>query len=192
MTHPFEDFDDFITEEETLFSKKKKKVDGKKKGNRNELNLTKILNKRFGNGFSRSVGSGNRWSQVACLSKNATEVFSGDLVVPQGFRFVIESKGGYDNIDLSCIFCHGNNELNNFLEQASKDSKRCGRRPMLCWKKTRRPWLAFLLTEDLLNSEFKYSLKYGKWTGVSLDSLLQLDDTFFFEELKYEEKKEDN
>lgn len=181
MTHPFEDLDDFITEEESLFKTKKKKVDGKKKGNRNELNLTKILNKRFGEGFSRSIGSGNRWSQVSNLSKNAREVFSGDLVVPEGFKFAIESKGGYDNIDLSSIFCHGNNELNNFLEQAYKDGQRCERKPMLCWKKTRRPWLAFVLAEDLGDLTFKYALKYNKWIAVSLERLLELDDEFFFQ-----------
>jgi len=180
MTHPFEDFDDFVNDDNLLSDKKKKKVDGKKKGNRNELNLTKILNKRFGEGFSRSIGSGNRWSQVHSMSKNAREIFSGDLVVPEGFKFVIESKGGYDNIDLSSIFSHGSSELNNFLEQAFKDSKRCDKKPMLCWKKTRRPWLAFLLEEELQNLNFKYALKYNKWIAVSLERLLELDDEFFF------------
>lgn len=192
MSHPFEDFDDFVNDDSLLSEKKKKKVDGKKKGNRNELNLTKLLNKRFGEGFSRSVGSGNRWSQVNALSKNAREVFSGDLVVPEGFKFVIESKGGYDNIDLSSIFCHGNSELNNFLEQASKDSKRCDRRPMLCWKKTRKPWLAFVLTEDLESKQFKYSLKYSKWTAVSLERLLELDDEFFFKRKDDDQEEKSN
>ena len=40
---------------------KKRKANGKKKGDRCELQLVKVLTKRFGEGFSRSVGSGNRW-----------------------------------------------------------------------------------------------------------------------------------
>lgn len=183
--HEFEEFDDFdFVKDEILNNNqktKKKKVDGKKKGNRVELDLTKLLNARFDSGFSRSVGSGNRWGQVNNLPKHAKEVFSGDLIVPQGFKFVIESKGGYDSIDMSSVFVRGNSELDNFLDQVTKDSHRSGRKPMLCWKKTRKPWLAFLLTNDLADKEFKFKLQYGKWTAVALEHLLKLDDDFFLE-----------
>jgi hypothetical protein len=185
MTYEFEDSEDFVSDDDFLNpKKKKKKVDGKKKGNRTELDLTKVLNKRFGTGFSRSVGSGNRWSQVNNLPKHARDVFSGDLIVPAGFLFAIESKGGYDAIDMSSIFIRGNSELDKFLEQASSDAKRCDRKPMLCWKKTRKPWLAFLLTKDLEGYEFKYKLIYGKWTAVALEYLLELEDKFFLKEIQ--------
>ena len=85
MSCEFEDADDFVLDD--LFKKKNKKVDGKKKGNRTELDLTKLLNNRFKTGFSRSVGSGNRWSQTNHLPKHAQDIFSGDLVVPSGFKF---------------------------------------------------------------------------------------------------------
>jgi hypothetical protein len=62
-----------------------------------------------------------------------------------------------------------------------KDSKRCGRIPMLCWKKTRKPWLAFLPTRELSGKGFKYKMQYGKWTVVALEHLLKLEDGFFFE-----------
>ena len=179
MQHDFEDFEDF--EIEDLNDKKKKKVDGKKKGNRTELELVKIFNARFGNGFSRAVGSGNRWGQVNYLPKHAQDVFSGDLVVPKDFAFVIECKGGYDSIDMSSIFVHGNSELDNFLNQVTDDSKRCGRKPLLCWKKTRKPWLAFVHSEELKGLDFKYKMLYGKWAGVALEHLLKLDDDFFIE-----------
>jgi hypothetical protein len=52
---------------------------------------------------------------------------------------------------------------------------------MLCWKKTRKPWLAFLLTTDIEGYEFKYSMKYKEWTVVSLDQLLKLEDQFFLD-----------
>jgi hypothetical protein len=180
MQYDFENMDDFVTDD-ILSKKKTKKVDGKKKGNRTELDLTKVLNARFGDGFSRSVGSGNRWGQVDHLPKHAREVFSGDLIVPKGFKFVIESKGGYDGIDMSSIFVRGNSELDGFLDQVTKDSKRCQRKPLLCWKKTRKPWLAFVHTKDLAGHSFKYKLQYGKWTCVALEHLLKLDDSFFLE-----------
>ena len=177
--HEFEELDDFVTDDEIIY-KKSKKVNGKKKGNRIELELTKLLNKRFGTGFSRSVGSGNRWGQVNYLPKHAQDVFSGDLIVPKGFKFVLESKGGYDGIDLNSIFIRGSSELDSFLEQVSKDAERCDRKPMLCWKKKRKPWLAVILTKDLPR-DFKYQLKYGKWTILSLEELLKSDDDFFLD-----------
>jgi hypothetical protein len=182
MSYDFENLDDFVDVEEEIINKKgkKKKVDGKKKGNRTELDLTKVLNSRFGgSGFSRSIGSGNRWGQVNYLPKHAKDVFSGDLVVPENFKFVIESKGGYDGIDMSSIFVHGNSELDKFLDQVTKDSKRCNRKPMLCWKKTRKPWLVFIHSKELVGKSFKYKFIYGKWTGVSLELLLKLNDDFF-------------
>jgi hypothetical protein len=181
MQHEFEDFDDFVQDDDIINKKRQKKVDGKKKGNRTELDLAKVLNARFGDGFSRSVGSGNRWGQVNHLPKHAREVFSGDLIVPKGFKFVIESKGGYDGIDLNLIFVRGNSELDGFLDQVTKDSKRCGRKPMLCWKKTRKPWLAFVHSKELSGHSFKYRLQYGKWAVVALEQLLKLDDSFFLE-----------
>jgi len=157
---------------------KKKKVDGKKKGNRVELELTKILTARFNKPFSRTVSSGARWFQAE-LSQNAREIFSGDLVVPEGFKFVIECKGGYDDIDMSSVFVKGNSELDKFLNQVTDDSVRCGRKPMLCWKKNRKPWLVFLLTEDMPDKIFEYILNYRQWSVVSLDKLLEIENSFF-------------
>lgn len=158
---------------------KKAKVNGKKKGSRVELELAKLLTAHFGEPFSRSIGSGNRWGQKVQLTEQAKQVFTGDLVVPENFKFTIESKGGYDAIDLNSVFVSGNSELQEFMNQAMDDSKRCGRKPMLCWKRTRKPWLVFLLTKDLAGQDFEYSIKYGQWTGVALEHLLKLDRSFF-------------
>jgi len=176
MSHEFEDFDDFVNED--VLKPRKKKVNGKKKGNRTELELTKILNKRFGTGFSRSIGSGSRWSQTNHLPKHAQEIFSGDLVVPLGFKFVLESKGGYEDIDINSIFVKGSRELDKFLDQVSRDAQRCDKKPMLCWKKNRKPWLTAILTVDV-PKKFKYELRYEKWSIVSLEELLTVDDSFF-------------
>lgn len=178
MTYEFEDFDDFVTDDDIL-SKKPKRINGKKKGNRTELELTKILNKRFNTqDFSRSLGSGNRWGQVDHLPKHARDVFSGDLIVPKNFKFALESKGGYDGIDINSVFLRGNTELDGFLDQALKDAKRCDRKPMLCWKRKRKPWLVGVLTQDL-EGDFKYQLKYKKWSILALEEILKLSDEFF-------------
>ncbi len=139
----------------------------------------KIFNQRFGGGFSRSVGSGNRWGQVAHLPKHAQEVFSGDLIVPKGFKWAVESKGGYSKIDMNSVFVGGSKELDGFLNQVTKDAERCGRKPMLCWKRDRKPWLAFVPTKELIGHSFKYRLEYREWSAVALEELLKLSDGFF-------------
>jgi hypothetical protein len=177
--------DDFFTDDLLAEDKKRKrrKADGKKKGNRTELELVKVFNQRFGGGFSRSVGSGNRWGQVAHLPKHAQEVFSGDLIVPQGFRWAVESKGGYQDIDLNSVFVVGSRELDGFLAQVTKDAERCGRRPMLCWKRDRKPWLAFVPTKEVEGHSFNYRLIYREWSAVALEELLKLPDSFFVEDM---------
>lgn len=180
MTGLFDDENDFITDD--LVKPKparRRNADGKRKGNRTELGLVKLLTTRFGSGFSRSVGSGNRWGQVSYLPKHAQDVFSGDLIVPPGFKWVVESKGGYTGIDLNAVLVRGSRELDGFLEQVAKDAARCGRKPMVCWKRDRRPWLAVVPTAELAGHALPYCLQYREWTVADLETLLALPDDFF-------------
>lgn len=180
--------DDFDVDD--ILKKKPKKIKSGKKGKRVELELVKSLNARFAKiissnpdigTFSRSVGSGNRWGQNIQLSKVAANIYSGDIVCPEKFKFVLESKGGYNEIDLCSAFEGGQSELDAFLKQVSSDSERCNRKPLLFWKKDRKPRIAFLKSEDLGAVPFQYSMKYREWTAVSYDDLMSLDDCFFFE-----------
>lgn len=174
--------DDLDVEDILAEPKRKKGVNGGRKGKRSEREICKLFTKRFGEGFSRSVGSGNRWSQVAHLPKHARDTYSGDLVVPPKFKWCVENKGGYaKDIDLGAVFMHGNTKLDEFLEQAGNDSKRCSRKPILTWKQDRKPWLAFVHTQELKGHNFKYRLEYGKWSCVALECLLELSDEFFFD-----------
>ena len=173
-----EDF--FVDDVLSDMKNKKKKVDGKRKGNRTERNVVKVLNDRFGTGFSRSIGSGNRWSQTSHLPKHAQDVFSGDLVCPQNFSFCIESKGGYDDIDVHGFFNEGNSQIDEFIKQAELDSERCGRKPLLIWKKNRKPYLAFIKESDLPHKKFNYYMNYKNYIIVNLEELMKLEDGFFF------------
>ena len=53
---------------------------------------------------------------------------------------------------------------------------------MLCWKRDRKPWLAFVPTQELAGRDFKFSLRYGGWSAVALEELLKLPDQFFLEQ----------
>lgn len=174
---------------EDIFQDRPKKIKSGKKGKRVELELIKSLNERFktiladrpeAGKFSRSVGSGNRWGQRVHLSKAASDTYSGDIVCPEGFLFVLESKGGYNDIDLCTLFSGGQAELDGFLKQVSDDSARCGRKPLLLWKKDRKPRIAFIRTSDLGNREFPCMIRYGSWTALSYENLMSIEDEFFF------------
>lgn len=174
---------------EDIFKKSPKKIKSGRKGKRVELDLIKSLNARFkdtldsrpaAGRFSRSVGSGNRWGQRVHLSKAASDTYSGDIVCPEGFLFVLESKGGYNDIDLCTLFSGGQAELDGFLKQVTDDSARCGRKPLLLWKKDRKPRIAFLKASDLGDRSFPCMMRYGEWAAISYDNLVSLDDPFFF------------
>jgi hypothetical protein len=175
---------------ENIFNEKPKKIKSGKKGKRVELELVKSLNARFASvlsknpewgKFSRSVGSGNRWGQQVHLSRTATNIYSGDIVCPDRFRFVLESKGGYNDIDLCSAFVGGSSELDEFLRQVNDDSARCGRKPMLLWKKDRKPRLAFLKEDDApVGLKYEYEMKYRDWRVVPYDDLILQSDDFFF------------
>jgi hypothetical protein len=185
--------DDFFVEDLFENNSKKKKINSGIKGKDQERQLAKIFNERFKEilaknpkfgMFSRSVGSGNRYSQ-AVLSEVAKQVYSGDLTCPEVFLFVVESKKGYNEIDLNTAFTGECGDLDEFLKQVSEDASRVGKRPLLIWKKDRKPAIAFfrmLSSEIMPNLTYCFAkLKYKDWTAVSLDDLLSMPDNFWFE-----------
>lgn len=171
---------------ENILEKKevKKKVNGKDKGNRTELGLCKLLTQHFGQDFTRSVGSGNRWSQ-ANLPEYAKQVFSGDICVPEGFSWVIESKGGYENeVDLNNVTEGKISMLDTFIAQCCKDAEYCGRKPIVCWKRNRKPWIVVIEQKwfpmEFWEKNFPYRVCYGDWYMISLEKLLQCTDKDFW------------
>lgn len=168
--------DDFFCDDLSTILPTKRVKNSNRKGKRGERELVDILNRRFpGALFSRVVGSGNRWSQVQ-LSEQAKLVLTGDLCCPPGFRFSIEAKFGYDDIDLFACLRSGNRGLDEFLKQAEDDAGRLGRNPLLCWKRPRLHWVCFLKEEMTASISFHYR----GWQAVSIDHLLGLPDSFFF------------
>jgi Holliday junction resolvase len=172
------DDNDLLIENILDRKKPKKKKDSKAKGDRTELNLCKLLTEHFGVEFSRSSGSGNRWSQVQHLPEHAKKTLTGDVCVPEGFSWVIESKGGYeDDIDLnSVLYGNGISRLDEFIEQSNRDAGYCGRKPIICWKRNRKPWLAMIKLEDLSPYEeanFPYRIHYREWIILPLEEFLK-------------------
>lgn len=186
-----QDEDDFEIEDIIQNLNKKKKIKSGKKGKSAERDIVKDLNERFKSyfeqhpeigSFSRSLGSGNRFGQKVILSQAAKETFTGDLSVPTGFKFTIESKKGYNDIDLIDCFkqCKG---LDNFLKQAQSDANRIKKHPMLIWRKDRKEKIAFIKKEITDERPKDCYIVYREWIGVNLKWLLELNDEFFFEKI---------
>jgi hypothetical protein len=178
------DFDDVIaqSEKKEKAKKKKKKANSKDKGRRFENNLCKVLKNRFGFEFTRTIGSGNRWGQVSFLPHHAQQTFSGDLVCPENFKFVIECKGGYNDIDIHGAFEKGIASLDKWIKQAEDEGERCGRTPIICWKKDYKPWLSLI---ELSNFDepyklFDYHFKYRNYIMFPLLEILKFEDNFFY------------
>jgi len=171
--------DDFFLDD--FFKEKKKKINSKKKGNRVELQLTKILTDRFNQPFSRSVGSGNRWGQVTNMPTHAKETLTGDICPPAAFSWVIECKGGYEDlIDLNGVLDGGCATLDDFIEQSERDAVQSGRLPIIIWKRSRKPWLSMVKQENLPQNDYPYLLKYRNWYILPLQSLLEQPDSYWF------------
>lgn len=184
-----EDFDELVNDLdiEDIVSvpdnnKKKKKVDGRAKGNRTERNLCKRLSKHFNEEFSRALGSGSRWSQVNHLPEHAKKTLVGDICAPDNFKWVIECKGGYESeVNLNNILDGKVPKLDEFIDQVQRDSDYCGRKPIILWKRSRKPWIAFLKTKDIIKEkQFTNRLYYGDWVGVSLNELLDATPRSFW------------
>jgi hypothetical protein len=192
--------DDYIVDNLDDNDPKKKKIKSGRKGKRGELLIVKRLNARFSEllsennwgCFSRSVGSGNRWGQNVVLSNTASSVYSGDLTCPENFKFVVESKNGYNKVDL--VKGKAIKTFQSFLKQVTDDASRCGRKPVLVWKKDRQKAMAFFRSQELeeyfgsdfLKDLFSTCLYYNDWVGVPLDETLDssskgfLTDDFWF------------
>ena len=156
-----------------------KRINSKRKGNAAELELAKILTKRFDVPFARvGVSSGARPKQVK-LDNKATETFTGDLIVPSGFRFSVESKSVNKDVDLldqSAL-------LDKFLKQAADDAVSIGKIPLLCWKRHRKGWIVVLPERYVFSKSIvftNYYSVYREWVVCYLDALLEIDQPNFW------------
>ena len=187
-----EDLSDFMMDDD-LGDDKKKKIKSSSKGKRVEREVVDLLNNRFKDilsknpdwgKFSRTIGSGNRFGQKVVLPKYANNLFAGDLITPgTKFNFSIESKGGYNDIDLCTAFDGKCVELDKFIKQAEADSVRANKKPLVLWKKDRKKRLAILELEILKGSaDVSNMMKYkAKWAILSFDDLLMFPDDFWFD-----------
>jgi len=166
--------------------KKPKRKNSRAKGHTFERDVAKLLNDRFNTTeFSRTPGSG---AFATTHSLPAHLKIYGDLITPYKFRYCIECKKGYNNINLYSLY-NNSTEVWDFLRQTVKDSEKCGKIPMLIMKQDRKPILAFIPTDEAeTNLKIKgityMSISYetDKWNIYQFGDLLGLNDSVWLGE----------
>jgi hypothetical protein len=156
-------------------------INGKKKGNRGELEFVHLLDERFGKGrFKRVPNSGaitgglNR-EKVKNLDEAAIETLSGDIICPTKFKFSIEHKF-YKDSNFFDLFNEKSN-LQSWFSQAEGDANFSKKEPMLVVKYNGKKRIAFVKVK--LGS---YVFETNGWYCTWLSELLLLEDSFFFNE----------
>jgi Holliday junction resolvase len=132
---------------------KPKRKNSRTKGNTFERQVAKKLNNRFKTTeFSRSPGSG-AFATTHKLPEHLK--IYGDLITPQKFKYCIECKKGYNNLNLYSLYNYSS-EFWKFIEQCEKDSKKCNKIPMVIFKQDRQPTLVIIPQEVTVPEPIKY------------------------------------
>jgi len=159
---------------------KGKRKNSRTKGNTFERQIAKLLNDRFQTTeFSRSPGSG-----AFATTHNLPDHLKiyGDLITPQKFKYCIECKKGYNNLNLYSLYNY-RSEFWKFIEQCEKDSKKCNKIPMVIFKQDRQPTLAIIPQEVTVTESIKYiDIHKNKTYRVYLfEELIKCWDSMWFD-----------
>lgn len=156
------------------------KIQSKKKGNRVELELAKIFEKRFGKGkFKRTpmsgayTGGSNR-ELSENLSMEAKITLASDIITPINFRFTLESKG-YESASFWDLF-NKSSDIHQWFEQASNDASFVEKEPMIVVKYNRKKRIAYIREKNK-----QYIFEHDGWYCYQLKDLLDMPNEWWYE-----------
>jgi hypothetical protein len=168
----------------------------KKKGNRGENQLVKILCEKFGDGeFKRTPSSGaytgglNR-AKSENLPWEAKITLASDVITPANFNFTIEHKF-YESIDFWHLFSD-KSKWNEWINQAEDDATFINKEPLVVIKYNRHERIVLIRSPYLLSELKRLEVDiniplfwkpanrgYG-YAVVWLSDLLELPREFWF------------
>lgn len=152
-----------------------KRVNSRTKGNSFERKICTILNKRFNTDyFNRSPGSG-AYATTKVLPKEYQ--IHGDLITPVNFRFSVECKKGYKNINIDSLL-NKKSELWKFIDQAINDSKKSNKLPLIVYQQDRRDIL--ILAQEGVFVKTKKRISFLGWEIHTLTDALSFEDSQWF------------
>jgi len=158
--------------------KKKKKLNSHKKGGNFVLKMSKVLNERFNTKeFCKTPTSG-----AYATTHQLPEYLKiyGDMITPQGFRFCLECKKGYNKESLHSLL-DPKSIVWEWIEQNERDAEKAGRDSLIIVQQDRQP-IIVILDRDLMENpeEIDGKIFFGKYVIFKLDELLSYRDDYFF------------
>lgn len=160
-------------------------MNSKTKGSSFEREICKLLSEHFKLPFVRnpnSFGSG-AWSSSHKTEGLDLENISGDIITPKGFKFNLECKKGYGNLNITSLMEGLKEPIKSFVFQCNKDCLRTDKLPLVIWKPDRAPILAITLAELIPKYE-PFRIYAEGYVILGLEALLQeTDHKFWFKEV---------
>jgi Holliday junction resolvase len=161
--------------------KKKKKVNSRTKGSTFERQIAKMLNEKFSTKeFSRTPGSG-AFATTHSLPDHLK--IYGDLITPQNFKFCIECKKGYNQVNHYSLLDYSS-KLWEFIDQCQKDSEKCGKIPMVIFKQDRQRTLVITDSNNISMNYYpsiEIKKEHRKYKIYYLEDLLKEGSWFWFD-----------
>jgi hypothetical protein len=169
-----------IMDVEKIVNTNRTRKNSKKKGSNYESRLCKQLNERFKTeNFSKTPGSG-AYATTHSLP-DYLKVY-GDVITPEGFRFIFDAKKGYNHIGMSdCL--DPKSDIRKMLDKVEIDATKAKKSFILVLCQDRRKPVA-ILSKSVLSPTTTHlaTFSFGPYIGILLSDLLSLDDSFFYEE----------
>jgi hypothetical protein len=165
---------------------KKKKVNGKQKGNAFERVVSNKLSDRFkektglDKSFRRSIDSGSFFgasNQKRMETHNLEKANFGDIICPSNFNYEVECKSYKTPPTWKAILEQDCKQLDDWIDQATQDSKNSGKKMMLIMKFNNVPEM--VLFEELPEG-LSSIINYKQYSIVTLTKVLLLPDEIFF------------
>ena len=144
----------------------KKRINSKKKGNTAERAIVKILNDFYKTEEFKRVPTSGMFGNIHStnLSENEAKIFTGDVIVPDWFKYALEVKH-YADIDLWKIMATGETQWDEQLAEEEKNLKISKKKGIiLVFKKNRRDWMV-MFKKDL----FKKSLIVNSFPKIEFE-----------------------
>lgn len=161
------------------------KVNGKSKGNTFERKIANKLSDRFkevtglDQAFRRNADSGSFFggkNQQRAQTHDLEKATFGDIICPNEFTFSIECKHYKTAPSFKSIVEGKVAQWDSWLSQAEQDAKNSGKKVMLIIKYNNVDEAVFV-TDEFPDCTI---LKYKGYSLLPLESLLSLQDKYFF------------
>lgn len=172
----------------------KKKVNGKKKGNSFEREISNKFSKRFEEitgiekSFRRNSDSGSFFGgkqKVRTEQYDLDNACFGDIMTPKNFKFTLECKSYHTPPTIASILKSNIKNWDEWIEQSESDAESANKKQFLVVKYNNIPEMA-IIKDDLTHFGIYPTILYKEYKVYNLNDVFTLSDDFFFDKEKGE------